>query len=139
MVNESREDYLRTIYVLQEGADSRGIKLVDISAALNVSKPSVSEMVRKLSRAGYVKAKPYSPVFFTKKGLAKARRITHNHRVIEVFLRDILKCNLSKVHDYANRLEHAFPEEVLDRLDKFLKNPKLSPYGRLIPHNRNGS
>lgn len=138
MKQKSKEDYLRTIYSLYENQKdkSKGLRAVEIAKILNISKPSVSDMIKKLIKEGCVKAKPYSNIFFTKKGLKEAKKVMHNHRVIEVFLKEVLNYDLRKVHEEAHRLEHAFSEESIKRLDRFLGNPKRSPYGRLIPHNK---
>ena len=134
MKNKSKEDYLRAIYILYEKQKdkTKGIKSVSIAKSLGISKPSASTMIKKLIKAGLIKAKPYSNIFFTKKGLAEAKQITHNHRVIEVFLRDVLKCEIKNIHKEAHKLEHAFSEKAIRRLDRFLKNPKLCPHGELI-------
>ena len=59
----------------------------------------------------------------------------HNHRVIEVFLKDILKFKDPRaIHEEAHKLEHAFSEDALNRLDQYLNNPDKSPTGELIPH-----
>ena len=136
MKEKSMEDYLRTAYSLyeQEGNNTQGVKSIDLAKELKISKPSVSEMIRKLVEKGFVTAKPYSNIFFTDKGLKEAKRVMHNHRVIEVFLKDLLRYDSSKVHEEAHRLEHAFSEESIKRLDKFLKHPKKSPLGKPIPH-----
>jgi len=125
------------MYALYEKLDDKekGIRSVDVAKELNITKPSVSGMLKKLAIHGYLKCKPYSNTFFTNKGLKEARRVMHNHRVIEVFLKRILKYDLSNVHDEAHRLEHAFSEESINRLDEFLKHPTRSPYGYIIPHN----
>lgn len=137
-MNISTEDYLRTIYFLYEKQDnkSKGIKSIDIAKELKISKASVSKMITKLISKKYLKAKPYSNIYFTKKGLKEAIRIMHNHRIIEVFLKKFLNCDLKKIHKEAHQLEHAFSEYTIKKLDKFLNNPKISPYGKLIPHNR---
>ena len=134
MNQKSTEDYLRTIYSLYEKDKTKGIKSIGIANELSISKPSVSEMIKKLVKGRLVKADPYSDIFFTEKGLKEARRIMHNHRIIEVFLKNILKYDLRKVHEEAHRLEHAFSEESIRRLDKFLNHPKQSPAGKTIPH-----
>lgn len=136
MKQKSKEDYLRTIYHIYELQENKeqGIKSIDISKEMKVSKPSVSEMIRKLAKEGFIKAGPYTHIFFTKKGLKEAKEVMHNHRVIEVFLRNTLKNDISKIHKEAHRLEHAFSKESIKRLDKFLKNPKISPLGNIIPH-----
>ena len=135
-MNVSMEDYLRTLYALYERleAKSDGIKSVDVAKELGISKPSVSEMIKKLIKRRYLKARLYSKIYLTKKGMNEARRIIHNHRVIEVFLKGVLEYDINKVHGEAHRLEHAFSEESVKRLDKFLNNPKSAPNGKPIPH-----
>ncbi|MFH2028911.1 MAG: metal-dependent transcriptional regulator [Nanoarchaeota archaeon] len=130
----SKEDYLRTVYALDEKTDEKGIKAVDVAKELKVSKPSVSEMVKKLCDNGFLDAEPYSKIRLTKKGRKEAERVMHNHRVIEVFLKRILEYDIDKVHEEAHRLEHAFSQESIERLDRFLENPKVSPSGKEIPH-----
>ncbi len=134
MKQKSTEDYLRTAYFLYEKDKTKGIRSIDIAKELKISKPSVSEMIKKLVKKGLIKANPYSNIFLTKKGLTEARRVMHNHRVIEVFLKQILKHDLSKVHQEAHRLEHAFSESSINKLDDFLNHPKQSPAGKTIPH-----
>ena len=91
-------------------------------------------IAKKLSREKAIRVEPYSKIKLTNKGLAEAKRIMHNHRVIEVFFRKILNYDMAKIHEEAHKLEHAFSEESMRRLDDFLKNPKRSPYGKSIPH-----
>ena len=136
-MNISIEDYLRTIYSLYEKSEDKiqGVKSVDIAKELKISKPSVSNMIKKLISKKYLKAKPYSNIYFTKRGLKEAKRVMHNHRVIEVFLRNILGCDIRKIHEEAHQLEHTFSEYTIKKLDKFLDNPKVSPFGKPIPHN----
>ena len=144
MMEKSKEDYLRTIYSIYEHQEDKslGIKSVDIAGKLQISKPSVSEMIKNLAKEGQIKVKPYSKIFFTKKGLNEAMRVMHNHRVIEVFLKKILKYSMgtdhekSRIHEEAHRLEHAFSDDSIKKLDEFLKNPKESPFGYPIPHKR---
>jgi len=131
MKQRAEEDYLRAMYLIYENQTDKslGIKSVDIAKELKISKPSVSEMTKKLAKKGLVRSKPYSNVFFTEKGLNEARRITHSHRLIEVFLKNSLGCKKEEVHEYAHKLEHAFSEDLIKKLDKFLKNLKVCPHG----------
>ncbi len=137
-MNISIEDYLRTIYSFYEKSENKakGAKSVDIAKELEISKPSVSNMIKKLISKKYLKAKPYSDIYFTKKGLKEAKRVMHNHRVIEVFLRNILGCDIRRIHKEAHKLEHTFSEYTIKKLDNFLNNPKISPFGERIPHNK---
>lgn len=128
------EDYLKAIFVIyeKEGKKEKGIRSTDIAKSLNIKKPSVSAVLHKLADAGYLKSEAYSPVFFTEMGLKEAQRIVHNHRVIEYFLKEILKCDLKIIHKEAHKLEHAFSDSTIRKLDDFLGNPSVSPYGKRI-------
>jgi DtxR family Mn-dependent transcriptional regulator len=132
-MSDSFEDYMRTIYSLYEDFGSDDIRSIDIANRMGVSKASVSEMIKKLQKIGYIKTKPYKKVKFTRQGLSEAKRVMHNHRVIEVFLNKVLDYDNTKVHEEAHRLEHAFSDESIRRLNNFLKKPKISPTGRQIP------
>lgn len=131
MFTASREDYLRGLYILQE--EKREIKSIDLAHYLNVSKPSVSEMVRELNREGLVSYKKYSKLRFTPKGRKIARKLTSKHRLIELFLKNVLKINSNYLHQEAHRLEHAFSDQSISKIRKLLGNPKKDPHGKPIP------
>lgn len=133
MRTQSREDYISTMYLLAQDSDE-GISLTDIARKLKVSKASVSEMIRKLSEERYVSFKRYSKIHLTPDGIKEGQRIVHNHRVIEYFLKIVLKCNVKDIHDEAHKLEHAFSQSTIRKLDNFLGNPKVAPSGLKIPH-----
>lgn len=131
MLSTTKEDYLRAFYIL---AEKKGeVKSVDVAHYLKVSKPSVSEMVRELDEDGLVKYERYSPLKLTKKGRELASNLTSKHRLIEIFLRDILKVDSRNIHEEAHRLEHAFSDESIRKLRRFLGNPKKDPHGKPIP------
>lgn len=134
MLKHTVEDYLKTIFSINEKQQDKdkGIHPVDIANYLKVKKSSVSAAIQKLSKEGFVTVEPYSPVFLTEKGLKEAHCITHNHRVIEYFLKEILRCDTSSIHEEAHKLEHAFSESTIRKLDTFLGNPKISPHGKKI-------
>lgn len=131
MFTASREDYLRGLYILEE--EKGRIKSIDLANYLNVSKPSVSEMVKELGREGLVLHKKYSGLNFTHKGRKIARKLTSKHRLIEIFLKKMLKIESKHIHQEAHRLEHAFSDESIDNLRKLLHNPKKDPHGKPIP------
>ena len=132
MIKQSQEDYLRAMHRIWE-RDNKVIRSVDIATELNISKPAVSEMLKKLAKEGYIKMPPYSNIIFAKKGLQAAKKLTFKHRVIEVFLRDVLDCPAKNIHREAHKLEHAFSDEAIKRLAKLLNNPQLCPDGNKIP------
>jgi|TARA_Y100000310_G_C20692873_1_gene823504 DtxR family Mn-dependent transcriptional regulator len=131
MNSAHKEDYLRIIYYLLE--KNQEAKSVDVAEYLNVTKPSVSEMLRNLDKDGLIQYKKYSKIKLTNKGFNLARNLTARHRIIESFLKDTLKINPQKIHYEANKLEHAFSDESIMKLSKLLKNPKTDPHGKPIP------
>lgn len=131
MESANKEDYLRAVYHIME--ENNEVRSVEVADYLNVTKPSVSEMLKGLSKERLIQYKKYSKVKLTGKGHKIARNLTSKHRIIERFLKDMLKINKKKVHDEAHRLEHAFSDESINRLRKILGNPKYDPHGKPIP------
>ena len=109
------------------------VRSVQVASYLNVSKPSVSEMLRSLDREGFIQYKKYSKINLTRTGKNYAKNLTAKHRIIETFLKNTLKISSSTVHEEAHRLEHAFSDESIIKLNKFLGSPKLDPHGKPIP------
>lgn len=135
MIKKSQENYLRAMYELSERqADKKaGIKKAQVAEMLQISKSSVTQMMKKLLERGLIKMDFYSRIFFTKKGLALAERVTRKHRIIEVFLRDVLGFeSLEEINEEAKRLEYGFSDNVIMRLNNFLGNPKECPHGEVI-------
>ena len=89
MFTAHREDYLRGLFILEE--EKGEIKSIDLAKYLNVSKPSVSEMAKELNKEGLISYKKYSKLRFTQKGRKIAQKLTSKHRLIELFLKNILK------------------------------------------------
>lgn len=135
MTKKSTEDYLRTIYYFYEQLDdkTKGVRSSDVANELNISKPSVSSMIRKMAKQNLLIVEPYSKIKFTKKGLKQAKKNMFKHRVIEVFLQETLRFKVSQVHEMAHKLEHAFSDEAILRLHEHLGKPKKAPSGRKIP------
>src|SRR3990167_9133160 len=116
MFTANKEDYLRGLYILEE--EKGQIKSIDLAHYLNVSKPSVSEMVQELNKEGLVSYKKYSRLKFTSKGKKIAQKLTSKHRLIELFLKNVLKIDSKNVHQEAHRLEHAFSDESIFKIDR---------------------
>ena len=131
MYTTSKEDYLRGIYILEE--EKGQIKSIDLAHYLNVSKPSVSEMIKELQKEGLISHKKYSKLQFTSKGRRIALKLTQKHRLIELFLKNILQIKSKSIHQEAHRLEHAFSDESISKLRNILGNPKKDPHGKPIP------
>lgn len=132
MVKQVREDYLRAIYNFWEQG-YKTVRSVNVAQYLGVSKASVSEMIRKLARQKYIKVQPYSKVLLTSRGYKEAGKLTYKHRVMEVFLKKILKIDQKSIHNEAHKLEHCVSDKVIEKIAKFLNNPKYNPQGKKIP------
>jgi len=131
MESANKEDYLRGIYHLME--DNPDVKSVDLADYLDITKPSVSEMLQQLNGEGLVEYKKYSKLKFTSKGKNIAKKLTFKHRIIESFLKNTLRINSEGIHEEAHRLEHAFSDEAIEKLRRLLGNPKEDPHGKPIP------
>ena len=135
MKNISKEDYLSVIY---KTSDSNGeIKANQIAVKLNISNAAVTDMLRKLSKDGYVDYKRYKGVKLTRSGEDYARSMVRRHRIWEVFLHQVVGLPWDKVHSEAENLEHSSSDELIDRLEEMLAYPEFDPHGDPIP-DKNG-
>lgn len=135
MKNISKEDYLSVIY---KSSDKKGeIKANQIAYKLNISGAAVTDMLRKLSKEGYVDYKRYKGIRLTKSGEEYARNMVRRHRIWELFLHQIVGLPWDKVHDEAHNLEHSASDELINRMDEMLDYPEYDPHGDPIP-DRNG-
>ena len=132
MATQNQEDYLRALYILSERNSE--LKSSDVADYLNVSKPSVSEMVRRLNGEGFIISAPYSKLEFTRKGKRLAQQLTSKHRIIELFLKKMLKRSDTHIHEEPNRPEHAVSSESIEKLRYILGNPRMDPHGKPIPY-----
>jgi len=133
MATSTVEDYVKAIYLLQQDAPTGEATVVRLAATLGVTKGSVTAMVRKLREAELAIAERYGGITLTPRGEKLALDMLRRHRLIEVFLVEVLGLDWSEVHEEAERLEHAMSGKVLDRLDAFLKHPTTDPHGDPIP------
>lgn len=133
-LSPSKEDYLKIIYEL--GGIDREITNKEIGNSLEVSAPSVSEMIRKLLKSGYIKHFPYKGIQLTEKGAKEASILVRKHRLWEVFLVEKLNFQWNDVHQEAEVLEHATSDELANRLEAFLNYPKHCPHGGAIPEEK---
>ncbi|MBK9097093.1 MAG: metal-dependent transcriptional regulator [bacterium] len=135
MKNISKEDYLSVIY---KSADDKGeIKANQIAESLNISAAAVTDMLRKLSKDGYVNYKRYKGTKLTKSGEDYARSMVRRHRIWELFLHQIVGLPWDKVHNEAHNLEHSASDELINKMEEMLDFPEYDPHGDPIP-DKNG-
>ena len=132
MNSESEEDYLKALYHLQKESDE--VTTNSIAEFLEMKPSSVTDMLKKLSEKNYIKYQKYKGSSLSKKGRVIALEIIRKHRLWETFLVDKLGFGWDQVHIIAEQLEHIKSEELTDRLESFLGNPKYDPHGDPIPN-----
>lgn len=126
-ITDTREDYLRAIYLL--GGDA---SVTTLAERLQLSKSTVSERLKDLATDGLVNAVPYQTISLTKRGSIIAETLTYKHRIIEVFLSEVLHIAVDEVHAEAEQLEHACSDKVIKHLADFLHHPTTDPHGTKI-------
>ncbi|EGQ3508331.1 metal-dependent transcriptional regulator [Staphylococcus pseudintermedius] len=131
MLTEEKEDYLKAI-LSHDGIDTY-VSNKTLSLFLNIKPPSVSEMVGRLEKEGYVMTKPYKGVKLSELGLSYTLDVIKRHRLIELFLIEVLNYTWEEVHVEAEVLEHRVSKLFVERLDELLKYPKTCPHGGVIP------
>jgi DtxR family Mn-dependent transcriptional regulator len=131
----SKEDYLKAIWSISERAATERIEAGtnDLALMLQVSPPAVSRMLKQMEKQSLVAHIPYYGVRLTEKGREAALKVVRRHRLIELFLTEVLKYDSHSVHDEAERLEHHISEEFEQRIDQLLNFPKTCPHGSYIP------
>ncbi len=130
-ISHAMQDYLKTIYELQEVGEPVTNSI--LAEWLGFAPASVTNMMNRLAKLELVDHEPYSGVKLTPNGKRLALKVVRHHRLIEVFLTEVLDVPWDRVHAEAHQLEHALSEYVADRMASFLKDPVVDPHGRPIP------
>ena len=126
----AEEEYLQTIFWLQEaGLPMTG---ANVARAMQLSAPTVHEMIGRLERDGYVTRATDKSLQFTDDGLEHAEGVVRRHRLIERFLTDVLQIPWDEVHEEAERLEHAMSPVLEARMLAAIGSAKTCPHGHPI-------
>jgi DtxR family Mn-dependent transcriptional regulator len=126
----AEEEYLQIIYWLQEaGLPMTG---ANIARAMQVSAPTVHEMIGRLEEDGYVTRAEDKSLGFTKSGREHASQIVRRHRLIERFLTDVFDIPWDQVHEEAEKLEHWMSPVVEERMLRAIGDAKTCPHGHPI-------
>ena len=132
--SESIDDYLKAILELG-GAEDAAVSTNALAERLGVRNPSVTGMLQKLAaqRPALVLYEKHRGARLSAAGRRRAWELVRHHRLLELFLHDVLKYSWDEVHEEAERLEHFISERFEDRVAAILRDPEIDPHGHLIP------
>jgi len=126
----AEEEYLQILFWLHEaGLPMTG---ANVARAMQLSPPTVHEMVGRLERDGYISRDADRTIAFTPTGAEHAEGIVRRHRLIERFLTDVLGVPWDEVHEEAERLEHAMSPVLEERMRAAIGDAKTCPHGHPI-------
>ena len=130
------ENYLKAIYQGQAAlaGQERLVPMGQVASTLGVTPGTATTMVKALAEAGLVEYEPYSGVRLTKAGEKLAGLVLRRHRLVELFLVQVMGMSWAEVHAEAEQLEHVVSERLIQRIDEMLGRPKHDPHGDPIPN-----
>lgn len=133
MPTSTVEDYLKCIYVEARVRPGKLVATGSIASAMNVAPGTVTAMMKTLTESGLIRYEPYAGVALTDAGRKLATHVLRRHRLVELFLVEIMGMDWSEVHAEAEVLEHAVSESLIGRMDEMLGHPTVDPHGDPIP------
>lgn len=129
---ESVEDFLKTVYTLQQDVDR--VSTNALADALSITAPSVTDMAQRLVEEGTVDYRKYKGIRLTDDGEIVALKMLRRHRLIELYLVQGLGYELHEVHDEAEALEHTVSDRFIEAIATKLGHPEFDPHGDPIPN-----
>lgn len=131
---DSMQEYLAEAYRLAYyQPDDPYISTSALAEAMHVSAPAVTRMVQRLRDGGYLQHEPYRGIRLTAHGEREALANIRRHRLVEVFLVNVMQFGWHEVHDEADDLGSVVSEEIVQRMAEMTGNPRRCPHGEPIP------
>jgi len=129
------ENYLKAIYhgESQLPSNVRLVPMGHVAAALGVTPGTATTMVKALAESGLAEYEPYTGVRLTSSGAKLAVLVLRRHRLVELFLVQVMGMSWAEVHEEAEQLEHVVSERLIERIDEMLGRPTHDPHGDPIP------
>src|SRR3979490_2851896 len=130
------ENYLKAIYLGQSAlsGDDRLVPMGQVASTLGVAPGTATTMVKALAESGLADYEPYSGVRLSAAGEKLAGLVLRRHRLVELFLVQVMGMSWAAVHDDAEHLEHVVSERLIDKIDEMLGRPTHDPHADPIPH-----
>jgi len=132
MISQAEENYLKAIFKLSEKKEG-SVSTNAIAMEMKTAPASVTDMVKRLAKNGFINYEPYRGVTLSKTGDKVSRNLIRKHRIWEAFLFNTLNFTWDEGHDLAEQLEHIQSDELINRLEHLLDYPKFDPHGDPIP------
>ncbi|QQE10894.1 metal-dependent transcriptional regulator [Planctomycetota bacterium] len=133
MPSSTVENYLKELYSMQLKYEGDLVPLGKLAEAVGVTAGTATIMIKRLAKNGLVSYEARSGAKLTDEGERKALNVLRRHRLIELFLVEVVKLDWSEVHEEAEILEHAISDHLLSKIDDMLGNPTHDPHGDPIP------
>ncbi len=133
MISLAEENYLKAIFKIHE-KHSGAVSTSALAQTLHINAASVTDFVKKMAVKKLITYQKSKGVTLTEKGKIIALKTIRKHRLWEVWLVNTLNFKWDEVHEIAEQLEHIQSDELIERLDNHLGNPKVDPHGDLIPN-----
>ena len=129
------ENYLKAIFLgeAQLPGGQRLLPMGQLAASLSVAPGTATTMVKALSESGLVEYEPYNGVRLSPAGSRLAALVLRRHRLIELFLVQVMGMRWDEVHDEAEQLEHVVSDRLIERIAEMLGHPEVDPHGDPIP------
>lgn len=127
------ENYVKQIFLLQSEERTDYVPMGHIAQALDVVPGTATTMVKSLADNGLARYQPRIGVRLTEEGEVLAKQMLRKHRLVEVFLVEVLGFDWAEIHEDAEMLEHALSDRVLARIDELCGFPRFDPHGDPIP------
>lgn len=133
MRSPSIEDYLKVVYKLEEREGSPPVSTGDVARSMDVSPASASNMIKRLDDLDFLTYEAYEGATLTKPGRTVALEVIRHHRLLELYLKEVMGFSWDEIHEEAEILEHHISERFESRIEEMLGHPSRDPHGHPIP------
>jgi DtxR family Mn-dependent transcriptional regulator len=143
MASRTIENYLKQLWLLEHAAQkplhrlrrptARYVSMGQLAESMGVTAGTTTTMVKTMADAGLARYEPRAGVRLTRAGEKLALHVLRRHRLVELFLVEILAIDWAHAHEEAEELEHVISDAVLVAIDRLLGHPSADPHGDPIP------
>lgn len=133
MPSTTIENYLKQIFLLSQEGEGGHVSMGRIAQRMAVVPGTATTMVKSMQRSGWLEYEARIGVTLTESGRELALRVLRKHRIVEMFLVQVLQLDWAEINEEAELLEHAISDKLVEKMDAYLGFPKTDPHGDPIP------